>query len=115
MAFRTIISLAFAATATTAAAQDMQQVPFALDWVFEGPAAPYFAAAENGHFAEEGLEVKISAGTGSLDAIPKVATGAFPVSFADINSLIKFVDQNPDAPVKAVMMIYDKPAFAVIG
>lgn len=115
MAFRTIISLAFAATATAAAAQDTQQVPFTLDWVFEGPSAPYFAAIENGHFEDEGLDVAISAGTGSLDAIPKVATGAFPVGFADINSLIKFLDQNPDAPVKAVMMIYDKPAFAVVG
>ena len=90
-------------------------VPFALDWKFEGPSAAYFAAVDNGHFAEEGLEVEISAGTGSLDAIPKVATGAFPMGFADINSLIKFLDQNPGAPVTAVMMVYDKPPFAVVG
>ena len=36
-------------------------------------------------------------------------------TFADINSLIKFLDQNPGAPVTAVMMVYDKPPFAVIG
>jgi NitT/TauT family transport system substrate-binding protein len=97
------------------AAQAQEQMPLALDWKFEGPAAPYFVAIDNGHFAEAGLEVEISAGSGSLDAIPKVATGAFPVGFADINSLIKFLDQNPGAPVIAVMMIYDKPPFAVIG
>lgn len=90
-------------------------VPFALDWKFEGPAAPYFVAIDKGFFADKDLTVEISAGSGSLDAIPKVATGAFPVGFADINSLIKFLDQNPDAPVKAAMMIYDKPPFAVIG
>lgn len=90
-------------------------VPFALDWKFEGPSAAYFAAIDNGHFKAAGLDVEISAGKGSLDAIPKVATGAFPIGFADINSLIKFLDQNPGAPVKAVMMIYDKPPFAVIG
>ncbi|MFY0633425.1 MAG: ABC transporter substrate-binding protein [Vannielia sp.] len=90
-------------------------VPFALDWKFEGPSAPYFAAIDNGHFEGAGLSVEITAGSGSLDAIPKVATGAFPVGFADINSLIKFLDQNPGAPVTAVMMIYDKPPFAVIG
>lgn len=99
--------------AGTAAAQTT--LPFALDWKFEGPAAPYFAAIDNGHFAAEGLTVEISEGAGSLDAIPKVATGAFPVGFADINSLIKFLDQNPDAPVTAVMMVYDKPPFAVVG
>jgi len=91
------------------------KIPFALDWKFEGPSAAYFAAIDNGHFAAEGLAVEVSAGRGSLDAIPKVATGAFPIGFADINSLIKFLDGNPGAPVTAVMMIYDKPPFAVIG
>ncbi|MEM7301097.1 MAG: ABC transporter substrate-binding protein [Pseudomonadota bacterium] len=91
------------------------KVPFALDWKFEGPSAAYFAAVDNGHFKAEGLDVEVSAGKGSLDAIPKVATGAFPIGFADINSLIKFLDQNPGAPVTAVMMIYDKPPFAVVG
>ncbi len=91
------------------------KTPFALDWKFEGPSAAYFAAVDNGHFAAEGMDVEISAGKGSLDAIPKVATGAFPFGFADINSLIKFLDKNPGAPVIAVMMVYDKPPFAVVG
>ena len=91
------------------------KIQFALDWKFEGPSAPYFLAIDNGHFAAGDLTVEISPGKGSLDAIPKVATGAFPFGFADINSLIKFLDQNPDAPVTAVMMVYDKPPFAVIG
>ena len=107
---------AFAATAAlTGAALAETDVPFALDWKFEGPSAPYFAAIDNGHFGSAGLDVEISAGQGSLDAIPKVATGAFPMGFADINSLIKFLDQNPGAPVTAVMMVYDKPPFAVVG
>lgn len=37
------------------------------------------------------------------------------MGFADINSLIKFLDQNPDAPVIGVMMVYDKPPFAIVG
>ncbi|MEL7116871.1 MAG: ABC transporter substrate-binding protein, partial [Pseudomonadota bacterium] len=44
-----------------------------------------------------------------------IATGAFPIGFGDINSVIKFLDQNPGAPVTAVMMVYDKPPFAVVG
>ena len=111
-----VLATALTATTTeTRAESHAMAVPFALDWKFEGPAAPYFAAIDNGHFGENGLSVEITAGSGSLDAIPKVATGAFPVGFADINSLIKFLDQNPGAPVTAVMMIYDKPPFAVIG
>jgi NitT/TauT family transport system substrate-binding protein len=117
MFYRTLVAAAAMTISATCALADghATQVPFALDWKFEGPAAPYFAAVDNGHFADNGLEVEISAGSGSLDAIPKVATGAFPVGFADINSLIKFLDQNPGAPVIAAMMVYDKPPFAVIG
>ena len=91
------------------------KVQFALDWKFEGPSAPYFLAIDNGHFKAVGMDVEISPGKGSLNAIPKVATGAFPFGFADINSLIKFIDQNPGAPVTAIMMVYDKPPFAIIG
>ncbi|WP_103332578.1 ABC transporter substrate-binding protein [Pseudotabrizicola formosa] len=104
----TALLIGSAASAETA-------MPFALDWKFEGPAAPYFVALDKGHFAAEGLTVEITEGAGSLDAIPKVATGAYPVGFADINSLMKFLDQNPGAPVTAVMMIYDKPPFAMVG
>ncbi len=97
------------------AAQAETKVQLALDWKFEGPAAPYFAAIDNGPFAAHDLSVEVVAGQGSLDAIPKVATGAYPFGFADINSLVKFKDQNPDAPVIMVMMTYDKPPFAIIG
>ncbi|NKX42967.1 ABC transporter substrate-binding protein [Roseicyclus persicicus] len=100
--------------ATPLAAQDID-INFALDWRFEGPSAPYFLAIDNGYFAEEGLNVSVTAGEGSLDAIPKVASGAFPLGFADINSLIRFLDQNPGAPVTAVMMTYDSPPFAIVG
>jgi NitT/TauT family transport system substrate-binding protein len=110
-----VLAAALLGPAPAPAQDGTTPVPFALDWKFEGPAAPYFLAIDRGHFAEAGLDVEITAGQGSLDAIPKVATGAFPVGFADVNSLMKFLDQNPDAPVTAVMMIYDKPPFAVVG
>ncbi|MCB5199586.1 NitT/TauT family transport system substrate-binding protein [Loktanella sp. DSM 29012] len=107
--------LAAAAALIAAPAIAQTEMPFSLDWKFEGPAAPYFHALDAGYFTDQGLEVTISEGAGSLDAIPKVATGAFPIGFADINSLMRFLDQNPGAPVTAVMMVYDKPPFAVVG
>jgi NitT/TauT family transport system substrate-binding protein len=113
MFLRSAIAAAGLLAAVTAhAATDM---PFALDWKFEGPSAPFFMAIDEGFFEEAGLNVEITAGSGSLDAIPKVATGAFPIGFADINSLVRFLDQNPGAPVTAVMMVYDKPPFAIVG
>jgi len=111
---KTLVALA-ASLLCSGSALAETAMPFALDWKFEGPAAPYFLAIDEGHFEAADLDVTISAGKGSLDAIPKVATGAFPVGFADINSLVKFLDQNPGAPVIGVMMVYDKPPFAIIG
>ena len=113
MFYRTIAAAALVVSAGLANAQT--DVPFALDWKFEGPSAPYFAAIDNGHFEAEGLNVTIEAGTGSVNTIPKIATGAFPIGFGDINSVIKFLDQNPGAPITAVMMVYDKAPFAIVG
>ncbi|MBU2993573.1 ABC transporter substrate-binding protein [Octadecabacter sp. 1_MG-2023] len=114
MKFDKTLLAAFAAVLTTPAFAQTE-IPFALDWKFEGPSAPYFHALDAGYFADADLTVTISEGAGSLDAIPKVATGAFPIGFADINSLMRFLDQNPGAPVTAVMMVYDKPPFAIVG
>ncbi|OUD10126.1 ABC transporter substrate-binding protein [Marivivens niveibacter] len=108
-----ITATALAGVAAPALAET--DLAFALDWKFEGPSAPYFLAIDAGYFAANDLSVEITEGAGSLDAIPKVATGAFPVGFADINSLMRFLDQNPGAPVTAAMMIYDAPPFAVVG
>ncbi|MBM3572185.1 MAG: ABC transporter substrate-binding protein, partial [Alphaproteobacteria bacterium] len=38
----------------------------------------------------------------------------YPLGFFDINSLVKFRDQNPDKAVKAVMMVYDRPPFSIV-
>ncbi|MBT0959025.1 ABC transporter substrate-binding protein [Alphaproteobacteria bacterium KMM 3653] len=114
MIFDKVLPIALVAALATPVLAETE-VPFALDWKFEGPSAPYFHALDAGYFSDADLSVTISEGAGSLDAIPKVATGAFPMGFADINSLMRFLDQNPDAPVTAVMMVYDKPPFAVVG
>lgn len=90
-------------------------IKFTLDWKYEGPAAGFLLALDKGYFKDEGLDVTIDSGNGSVDAIPRVATGAYQMGFGDINSVIKFLDEDPAQPVKAVMMVYEKPVFAVVG
>ncbi|MBI3434675.1 MAG: ABC transporter substrate-binding protein, partial [Proteobacteria bacterium] len=85
------------------------------DWKFEGPAAPFVVAVDKGYYKAEGLDVTIDTGAGSLEPITRVASGTYNMGFADINSVIKFRDANPGTPIKAIFMVYDKPAFAIVG
>ena len=107
-----MIALAMAASGEAAAQTALK---FALDWKFEGPSAPYFVAIDKGFYKAEGLDVTIDTGPGSVAGIARVAAGTYPMGFFDINSLVKFQDQNPDKKVKAVMMVYDKPPFAIVS
>ena len=90
-------------------------VRFTLDWRFEGPAALFLMAQEKGYFKAEGLDVTIDTGNGSREAIPRVASGTYDAGFGDVNSLIRFRDENTTVDLKAVMMVYDKPPFAIVG
>ncbi len=100
-------------TAGAASAQTALRVT--LDWRFEGPSAPFVHALDKGYFKAEGLDVTIDVGNGSRESIPRVASGTYDIGFGDVNSLVRFRDENPGVDVKAFMMIYDRPPFAIIG
>ena len=103
------------ATMMATAAEAQTPVKFTLDWRFEGPAAPFTVALDKGYFKAEGLDVTIDTGNGSRESIPRVASGTYDIGAGDVNSLIRFRDENPGIDVKAVMMVYDRPPFAIVG
>ncbi len=109
----TALAAGVALTATSAIAQTT--IKYSNDWKWEGPAAPMLMALDKGWYSEAGLDVSMDTGKGSREAIPRVASGTYQMGSADINSLIKFRDKNPDLKVTAVMVIYNAPPFAIIG
>ena len=40
-------------------------IKFTLDWVFQGPTAPFLVALEKGYYKAEGLDVTMDPGQGS--------------------------------------------------
>jgi NitT/TauT family transport system substrate-binding protein len=50
-----------------------------------------------------------------LEPITRVATGGYDMALADINALIRYRDQHPSPPVKAVFVVFNKPPYAVVA
>ncbi len=99
-------------------AQGKAPVPlkFTLDFRVTSQTAPFFVALQKGYYRDEGLDVGIDVGSGSVASITRVASGAYQMGLGDISSLIEFQAQNPGAArVQAVYQYYNRAPFAIIG
>jgi NitT/TauT family transport system substrate-binding protein len=110
------ILLAFI-TAGPAIAQTPEPTPvrFSLDGRIEAPSALFLLPLDRGYYKNESLNVTIDDATNGFEPITRVASGTYDMALADINAVIRFRDQNPTAPVRAIFMVYNRPPFAIIG
>ena len=112
-----LAALVAALIALTAArpAAAQTSIKFSLDGRLEGLAATFFLPQDRGYFKSEGLDVTVDEATTALEPITRVASGAYEMALADINTLIRYRDQHPSPPFKAVFMVYNKPPFAIVA
>jgi NitT/TauT family transport system substrate-binding protein len=100
-------SVAVLVTAASGPAVAVDKVIFQLGWLPTGDQAMAYVGIQKGYFAEEGLEVTIRSGRGSLDAVTKVATGVSDMGSGGYSAVMQALAES-NAPVRAVMSLYTK-------
>lgn len=110
-----LVLIAGPAPSLTAAAptQQLQKVAYGSDFLISGTTAPIYIAIEKGYFAEGGIEVTVSRGFGSADAVKRAATGQADIVQGDIGTAM-LLRSNEGAEVKVIAPLYDKLPHAVI-
>jgi NitT/TauT family transport system substrate-binding protein len=114
-AFLTGALIAAPAALVPTAAGAQTDIRLALDGGFKGTTAPFLVAQDRGYYKAESLDVTIDAAPATPDAIGRVVSGNFDVGLVDINALIRYRDRNPNTPIKALFVFYNKPAYAIIA
>ena len=100
-------ALALVACAAAGPAFAADELTFQLDWLPGGDKAPIYVCVERGFCEEADLDVTISPGRGSSEAITKLATGASDIGSAGIGALMA-AKASEDVPVTAVMSLFNQ-------
>ncbi|CAM4133919.1 ABC transporter substrate-binding protein [Comamonas aquatilis] len=96
--------------------RSLTPLKFTLDFRVTGQTAPFFLAQQKGYYRDEGLDVSLDVGSGSVASITRIASGAYQLGLGDISSLIEFNAQNAGTPrVQAVYQYYNRAPFVIIG
>ncbi len=104
------VALAWSASAS---AETLTPARLTLEFRVYGPTAPTLLADAKGYFRDAGIAVKIDGGSGSGEAIKRVAGGTHDFGIADIGTLVEFSARNPEAAPKAVLIVFDTAAHAI--
>lgn len=107
-----LLVLGLLMSALPARAAEKKTVNFVLDWIVGGRHSGWFTALHKGYYAEEGLDVKISRGYGTMTGIQRMIAGQADITFNDIATAI-LARAKENAPIKAVAVIYAKQPSAI--
>jgi NitT/TauT family transport system substrate-binding protein len=92
-----------------AAAND--EVTFRLNWIMYGFHTPFYLGLERGYYADEGIDLTIGEGQGSVRAVQTVGAGGDMFGLADGGSVTAGVARG--APVKAVMAVTNSSPYSL--
>jgi len=116
LATSTALAAGLGAPVVFAQSGKLTPLKFTLDFRINGQTAPFFLAHSKGYYKDEGLDVSIDTGAGSVASITRIASGVYQMGLGDISSLVEFNAQNAGTPVvQAVYQYYNRAPFVIIG
>ena len=109
---RVLLSLALVfGLAAPAAADDDVKIMF--DWIPTGWHSAWYLGMKDGCFAKRKVNVTVLRGSGGVDAVNKVASGAAEFGLADLGTMMLAAEKN-GAAVKALMPVGMNSPFGVM-
>jgi NitT/TauT family transport system substrate-binding protein len=94
---------------TPTPAQELTPITLQLSWTHSSQFAGYYAAVENGDYANEGIEITFVEGGGSVDRINPIVNGEVQFGLASGHNLLAAREEGK--PVRAIATIYRRSAF----
>lgn len=90
------------------------KVRFSLDWIPGSVHAPFFIALYKGYYKDEGLDVTIDRGKGSVGLVQQMASGVYDLGYPDISVLTDFDSKYPDKGFPMLMVGYEQAPAGVV-
>ena len=106
MRWKTLYCGLLASLLAANAAQAQDKVSFRLNWLLYGFHTPFYLGLERGYYKEEGIDLTIGEGQGSVRAVQTVGAKGDMFGLADGGSVVAGVSKG--APVKAVMAVTNR-------
>jgi len=95
------------------AEEELTEVTFRMNWKFTGPHAVYLLGKDLGFYEEEGLDLQVMEGNGSVTTAQLVGNKSDDFGLADATALVPIMSKG--LPIKSVAMITPTSALAVVA
>lgn len=93
---------------------EQTNVRLMMDWIIGSTHTPFLVARDKGYFKEAGVTVDaIDPGKGATNVAVAVAGGAYQFGWVDMPSMLVFNAKNPESPLIAVYVSFEKTPLAV--
>jgi NitT/TauT family transport system substrate-binding protein len=110
-----VLGLLALSCALSSAVQAATYTRLLLDRRMDGANAMFAVASARGLYRTEDLEVATLTANSTAEAIARLAKGEVDIALIDFNELIRYRDGGNGVALKAVFMLHDENAYAIIA